>query len=337
MVRRKMSRANRFKQSLKTKQGKGILLIAAVAVLFLFGSTAFSAFNLSKVVVGVSPKMVTSVGSGGTVDEGAMAVDGHHLYFMMYGYRVIADDPVGVPTALDGSDCKLVCTENDVVVGVGILGKSVVFVHIPDESFWEITPYFEIDVSGVYKDAHNYKLVVSGSVIGESVTFIIIGDATSPDYPDDNGDGNGDGNGDDNGDDNETIPELPTFTAKPPDAVDMFANETRTFFWNVSDDNPSHYALYQNGTLVQTGLVLTEVFSYPMTVANFTDGVHSFTFEYEDVDGNTISHTMILTVSGGFGWENWIDENPMMVIVILIGAVVLFGGGGGTYVKHSRR
>jgi len=332
MVRGKMSRTNKFKQSLMTKQGKGILLIVAIAVFFLFGSTMFSAFDLSKVAVGVTAKTAVVVVLGDTLDEAAMAADGHTLYFMLYGYRFDVDDPVGATTPADSSVCKLVCTENNAVVGEGTAGKSVVRVApAPDEVWYEITPYFTIDVSGVYKYTHDYKLVISGTVVGETYTFAIVGDADSPIYSEDDGE---DDNGDDNGDDgdNGILPTEPEFIETPDDAT--FENSTpsdATLTWVVEDDNLAHYYLYFNDTLVIDGAILLNEFTYVVEIFDYGVGVYVFEFEVVDGDNNTISDEVIITVVEEGEMPSdimaWIEDNPLIAAGIGLIAVFLLVGG----------
>lgn len=304
MVRKK-------KSLLKDKRLKyGILVAGFIIVLVLFGSTAFSTFDTYKVGVGVTAKTMTVFGLDTELDEAAMLINGENLYLVLFGYSKDVESTTGVTTIVDGSVCELVCTDNGEVVGEGVGGKSVTRISDPDYPFYEIVPYFEIDLTNVYQNSHSYKLVVSGSTVGETIEFKIVGDVASPEYTDDGGG---------------EVPILPEFVSKPDNSISMLSNETIELEWVVSDDNPATYSLHQNDTLIKTGVAYGDEFPFVATLENLDAGVYLYEFTFSDADGNEVTHTVTVTV-GTTGWM----EDPIIVIAIVIGALVLLGGGAST-------
>jgi len=118
------------------------------------------------------------------------------------------------------------------------------------------------------------------------------------------------------------IPKLPEFVSKPDDTISMFSNETIDLIWVVADDNPATYNLYQNGTLVKSGVAAIEEFTFTATLEKLDVGTYLYEFEFFDDDANTITHIVTVTV----GATSWM-ENPLFIIGIVIVALVVLGGG----------
>lgn len=309
------------RKMMKSRKVK-VLLAVGVLFVFLIGATtlftSFSGYTLTVDDVVIS--------SGATFNEG----DGSFKIKFLPGITH-EEEPTELPEDMQNSGADLICVENDANVGSGTAGFTVEYMPQGggEPGTYDLHPYFAMDMSGVYKGTHSYKIVVSGDIVGTSFTFNIVGDNDSPVYPEDgNGNGNGNGNG--------TVPTEPEFIETPDDAtfeISTPSNETLT--WVVEDDNLAHYYLYFNDTLLADGAIILDEFTYVVEIFDYGIGVYVFEFVVVDGDNNTILDEVTITVveEGEMPSDimKWIEDNPL--IAAGIGIIVLFLFVGGSSAK----
>ena len=303
---------------LKDKRLKyGILVAGLALVVLLGGSTFYSAFGSYNLGYGTNVSSLTTVGADGSVSEADLIVAGDTLYLYIFSEGWLEDSSTTPIPELDNSVCDLVSVDNDVVVDSFSPRRKVTSLRDEQVHYFEIKPYFVVEMDGVYQGEHTYTLVVRDGLEGSTYNFNITGDVTSPEYPTDGGD---DGE----------VPTLPEFVSTPEDTMTIFSNETVTITWVVADDNPASYELYQNGTLAKVGVASGDEFPFDALLDNLDAGVYEYEFIFVDADGNELSHTTIVTVTGD-------GLDYMTLGLIGIGLFLLIGGGGGaTYVVKSR-
>ena len=90
---------------------------------------------------------------------------------------------------------------------------------------------------------------------------------------------------------------VPAFSSTPND-LSYLAGSSITFnlTWNMVDDNPDNYTIYQNGTIVNSGLWYSNT---PLTldVSSLPIGVYNYTIVIMDFTNQTASNTVFVTVS----------------------------------------
>ena len=304
------------KSLLKDKRVKyGILVAGLALVMLLGGSTFYSAFGSYSLGYGTSVDFITTIGADGSVSESILNANGDNILLYIFSEGWLEDSSTTPIPELDNSMCDLVSVDNGVVIDSFSPRRQVTSIRDGQQQYFEIKPYFIIGLEGVYQGEYTYTLVVRDGLEGSTYNFKITGDSNSPLYPTDGGDDGDDGN--------EIVLALPEFVSKPENSISMLSNETIELEWVVVDDNPVVYNLYQNGTLIKTGVAYGDEFLFVAILEALDSGAYEYEFEFIDADGNELTHTVIVTVGTVEVWED-----PIVMIAIVIGALLLLGGGG---------
>ncbi|TFG04467.1 hypothetical protein EU538_12280, partial [Candidatus Thorarchaeota archaeon] len=86
-------------------------------------------------------------------------------------------------------------------------------------------------------------------------------------------------------------------TLSHPVDISCYENETgHLIIWNATDDHPTSYRVYHNGTLIQSGEWTDATMEIIVSTCDLDAGTHIFVAEVSDVAGNTASDTVIVTV-----------------------------------------
>jgi hypothetical protein len=143
-----------------------------------------------------------------------------------------------------------------------------------DNGNWASGFSIDVNIDGLPFGEHNYTIVVrdfTGNIDVDTI-FVTVTDIVFP-----------------------VIEENP---------IDLSYDEgttSHTLSWNVSDSYPGTYTIYYNGTpiVTHTDVSWTSFSNIILAIDGYTKGSHNFTFEVMDVSGNTVRHTVILTVVDG--------------------------------------
>jgi hypothetical protein len=309
------------KSLLKDRRLKyGALLMGALFVVLFTSSLFFSTFSNYTLGVGSSVNDFDAIGVNEIVDESVLNIDDDYLILYIFSVAYDLSSPDEPIPELDNTVCDLVCVDNDAVIDTFSPSLKVTYIRaIPDvqDETWRIQPYFKILLDEVYQEEHVYMLNVHGGLEGTTFEFKIIGDADGPVYSEDGG-----------GDDGIETPITPEFIDTPDDIITIGTNETINLVWTVADDNPDSFVLYYNDTVINSAIVAESEFTLTLEIGELDAAVYLIKFVFSDIDGNTISHTVTLTVEEGSDWLADILDDPMMVIVIIVVALVVLGGVG---------
>ncbi|MFO7835160.1 MAG: right-handed parallel beta-helix repeat-containing protein [Candidatus Thorarchaeota archaeon] len=127
----------------------------------------------------------------------------------------------------------------------------------------------EFNVDGLTAGAYNFTIVVA-DVGGNTVSDEIIV-TVNPDT---------------------TIPEI-----NHPDDISYEEGDTgNTIIWSPSDDHPSGYEIFRNGTLVTSGAWNSSSEDITISVDGLNVGIWNYTIVVTDAGGNTVSDTVLVTV-----------------------------------------
>ncbi len=84
-----------------------------------------------------------------------------------------------------------------------------------------------------------------------------------------------------------------------PDPLEFtFAETGHSLSWNVTDDNPNMYDVYQNDDLFTTGTINPDEPVIGISLDGLELGVHNFSLYVNDTSGNTAMHSVLVTVLG---------------------------------------